>query len=90
MGCGPGGLRIYTEDRKKVKRTATQDVELTPVYTEGVGRVAGLGRWSGAVGFRPFFVGRGKRLVVAFSDEEGGRQVVLRVKGKVLMRAKKD
>jgi len=41
------------------------------------------------VALHPFVVGRGKRLVIAFSDEEGGRQVVLKVKGKMLMRARK-
>jgi hypothetical protein len=39
--------------------------------------------------FRPFVVGRGKRLVIAVGDESGGRQVVMKVKGKVLLKARR-
>ena len=89
MGCVPGGLRIYTEDRKRVKRMATQEVELSPVYSDGLGVLSGIGREVTTAALHPFVVGRGKRLVIAFSDEEGGRQVVLKVKRKMLMRARK-
>ena len=89
MGCGPGGWRIYTEDRKRVKRIATQELDTAPVYAAGIGSVPGLDRRIAAVGLHPFLVGRGKRLVIAFSDQEGGRQVVLKVKGKVLKKARR-
>ena len=89
MGCVPGDLRIYTEDRKKVKRTATQELEVSPVYSNGLTVLPGLGREATAVAVHPFVVCRGKRLVIAFSDAEGGRQVVIRVKGKVLITARK-
>ncbi|HXD79036.1 MAG TPA: DUF4138 domain-containing protein [Puia sp.] len=89
MGCVPGGLRIYTEDRKRVKRMATQEVELSPVYSDGLGVLSGIGREVTTAALHPFVVGRGKRLVIAFSDEEGGRQVVLKLKRKMLMRARK-
>ena len=89
IGCGAGGLRIYTADRKRVKRMATQEVELSPVYCRGFAGLAGLGRGETAVAFRPFFVSRGKRLVIAFSEEQGDRQVMLRVKGKLLGRARR-
>ncbi|HET6256691.1 MAG TPA: DUF4138 domain-containing protein [Puia sp.] len=90
MGFAPGSLRIYTEDRKKIKRTATQEVDLDPVYSEPVGRVGGFERKATAVALHPFMVGRGKRLVIEVSDESGGRQVVLKVKGKVLLRATRE
>lgn len=89
MGCTPGGLRIYTKDRKKVKRTATQELECAPAYSEGFGVLSGPGREAAAVAFHPFVVSKGKRLVISFSDEDAGRQVILRVKGKVLMKTRK-
>lgn len=89
MGCTPGELRMYTEDRKRVKRTATQEVDISPVYAERIAAVPGLSRQATAIGSHPFVVGRGKRLVIAFSDEAGDRQVVLRVKRKVLLRGRR-
>jgi hypothetical protein len=89
MGFTPGSLRIYIEDKKKVKRTATQDVDADPVWLEPLGRIGGFDRQAAAVAFRPFVVGRGKRLVIAVGDETGNRQVVLKVKGKVLLRARR-
>src|SRR5580692_1169511 len=44
MGFKPGSLRIYVEDRKQVKRMASQEVEVAPVYSEGLAAVPGLGR----------------------------------------------
>jgi hypothetical protein len=34
-------VRLFTEDRKRVKRMAIQEGELEPVWTSGVGSVAG-------------------------------------------------
>lgn len=89
MGVNAVSLRIYTEDRKRVKRTATQELDITPVYADRIGPLPGFGRRTMAVGLHPFVLGRGKRLVILVLDREGNRQVVLRVKGKVLMRARK-
>ena len=89
MGCGPGTLRLYTEDRRKVKRTATQELDILPVYAQQIGAVAGFSHQATAIGMRPLVVGRGKRLVIAFTDTQVDRQIVLKVKGKVLMKARR-
>jgi hypothetical protein len=89
IGFTPGSLRIYIEDKKKVKRTATQDVDADPVWSEPLDKIGGFDRQATAVAFRPFIVGRGKRLVVEVGDKTGSRQVVLKVKGKVLLKAKR-
>ena len=89
IGFTPGSLRIYMEDKKKVKRTAAQDVDVDPVFAEPLGKMGGFDRRVTAVAFRPFVGGRGKRLVIEVSDESGNRQVVLKVKGKVLLKAKR-
>jgi hypothetical protein len=88
IGFTPGALRIYTEDRKKIKRTATQEVDVDPVFAKPFGKMGGFDRRATAMAFRPFVVGRGKRLVIEVSDELGGRQVVLKVKGNVLLKAR--
>ena len=89
MGVSTGSVRIYSEDRRKVKRTATQELDITPAYTELIGGLPGLGRRATAVALHPFVLPRGKRLVIAVENEAGDRQVLLQVKGKVLLRARR-
>jgi len=89
FGCSSCSVRIYTESRKKVKRTATQQVDITPAYVDDCGRLPGLGRRVTAMALQPLMVSGGKRLVIEFSDEVGERRVLLKVKGKVLLRARK-
>jgi len=89
IGSGALSLRIYTEDKKRVKRTATQELDITPVYADGIGPLHGFGRRTIAVGLHPFVLGHGKRLVILVLDRDGNRQVALRVKGKVLIRARR-
>ena len=84
-----GDLRIYTEDRKRVRRTASQELPVPPVYEQGAGSLPGFSRQAMAIAVRPFLVARGKRLVIALSDKEGDREVVLRLKRKVLLRARR-
>jgi len=88
VGFTPSYMRVFIEDKKKVKRTASQDVVLLPVYPARLGPVAGDGSVSVAAGFVPFALARGKRLVVEMADEAGGRVLVLRVKGKKVLKAK--
>ena len=89
MGLSSGTVRLYIEDRKKIKRTATQELDLTPVYGERIDGLSGLSRQAAAVALHPFVLGRGKRLVIAVVNEVGDRQVLLRVKGKVLLKARR-
>lgn len=84
----PAFVRVFTEDRKKMKRTATQEVDLMPVYAGRLASVAGHGSLVFAQGFRPFTVARGKRLVVQLADDAGGRSMELVVKRKVLLKAR--
>lgn len=89
IGFPAGSLRLYSEDLKKIKRTATQELDMAPVFWDGFGGLRGRGRRVAAVALRPFVAGRGKRLVIEVSDPVGGRQVVLRVKGRLLLRARR-
>jgi len=84
----PAFVRVFEEDKKKVKRTATQDLELAPVYASKLGDVQGRQTVLFTEAFRPFTVGKGKRLVVQLADDTGGRSLELVVKRKVLLGAK--
>ena len=89
MGFQIGTVRVWSEDRKKIRRTASQAVEVSPVYTGGSGPVAGFGRRVLTVALRPMVIGKGRRLVVEVSDESGDRQVRVKVKRRMLLRARK-
>lgn len=89
MGCLLGGIRVYAEDRKRVRRTASQELDVPLLYKEGFGDLPGFGRRVMAVAMRPFLAGRGKRLVIALSDGDGDRQVVLKVRRKVLLHVRR-
>ena len=84
----PGYMRVFVEDKDRVKRTASQQVDLVPVYGGEMGEVAGGGTRSFAWGFAPLTLAKGKKLVVEVADASGGRQLELTVKGKVLLRAR--
>jgi hypothetical protein len=84
----PTVIRYYLEDKKQVKRRASQQEPLEPVYTEAVPLLAGLDMRNYAVGFKPFTVPKGKRLVVALSGEDGGRMVVMTIRSGLVMKAR--
>jgi conjugative transposon TraN protein len=84
----PTVIRYYLEDRKQVKRRASQEEPLEPLYTEPVPVLGGVDSSNYAVGFRPFTVPRGKRLVVEVSGEDGGRLVLLKIRSGVVMKAR--
>ena len=88
IGFAPAYLRVYVEDKKRIKRTASQQVTVVPVYPPRLAAVRGNSGASLALGLTPFVPARGKRLVVEMADSSGGRVLVLRVKGKKVLVAK--
>lgn len=84
----PGFVRYYMVDKKVVKRKATQDQALEPVFTDVPESVPGRSERRFAVGFSPFTVPSTKRLVIQISGVDGGRTVTLKVKSKQILKAK--
>jgi Domain of unknown function (DUF4138) len=83
-------LRLYVENKKRVKRMASQQVTLATVVAPGSLRVPGDSILRVALGLEPLVLAKGKRLVVEVADATGGRVLVLGLKGKVLLRARRD
>ncbi len=86
IGYRPVFLRCFLRDRKRVKRRAEQEVEVSPVFSHLPTIVAG--REVFALGFEPFVVPADKRLVVEMTGQDG-RTLLLKVRGKVLLRGKR-
>lgn len=83
----PGYARYFVEDRSQVKRKAVQEFALSPVFDVMPSEVAGERQVRFAVGFVPFTVAEGKRLVVELAGADG-RTVRLGVRSKLLLKAR--
>jgi hypothetical protein len=80
--------RLYTEDRKRVKRMAIQEGELEPVWTSGVAPIAGQMTGAMAIGYRSIAVPPGKRLVLEVAERDGGRLIRVHIPYKKILAAK--
>ncbi|UAY55776.1 conjugative transposon protein TraN [Arachidicoccus terrestris] len=75
-------------DKKQAKRTARQEIRLSPVYSEVVESVEG-GRYTDLIlAFKPFTLSGAKRLKVRINDKTGGRHLILTLPSRKLLRAR--
>lgn len=75
-------------DKKQVKRTARQEIALMPVYARSVDRISGnhTGQWIQA--FQPVTIPESKRLKILVSEKAGGRNLIMYIKARKLLRAR--
>jgi hypothetical protein len=88
IGFTPSFMRIYLEDRKEIKRTASQQAPIIPIFPAQLATLPGKDTQYLAAGMTPFVPAKGKRLVVELSDADGGRVLVLKVKAKTVLKAR--
>jgi conjugative transposon TraN protein len=84
----PTLFRFFIKDKRRSKRTAIQEQEVFPVYSNEMSTVNGLDSKSIAIAFAPFTIPSTKRLVITLDEEGGSRELTLRVKPKVLVKAR--
>jgi conjugative transposon TraN protein len=81
-------IRIYTEDRKPLKRHASQELPLKPLFQD-IPTFAPPGPPQATAMALPLFtMGRGRRLTVEMQESNGARLVRLRLRGSILLEAK--
>ncbi|HEV3324307.1 MAG TPA: conjugative transposon protein TraM [Puia sp.] len=88
IGFVPAYCRWVIRDRRHFRRTAQQELPLTPSYAPEPTSVAGdssLCQWTG---FRPFVLGRDKELVLEAEEKGGGRVLILVIDHKQILNAK--
>ena len=76
------------EDRREIKRTASQQEPIKPVFPAEVMTLPGRSTEELATGLTPFVPAKGKQLVVELSDADGGSVLVLKIKGKKVLKAR--
>ncbi|MDI3321357.1 conjugative transposon protein TraN [Pinibacter soli] len=84
----PADFRFFIKDKHRSKRMAVQEHEVVPVCSSELSALKGLEDTSIVVAFIPFTIPSTKRLVISVSEEGGARELVLRIKHNVLVKAR--
>ena len=90
MGYVPDYARWIIRDRKQFKRTAVQDLPVSPVYAPPLVAVAGDSTVESWTGFRPFALGKDKELVLEIGEKGGGRALRMVIGHKEILNAKTE
>jgi conjugative transposon TraN protein len=81
-------LKFIVNDRKKVKRTSSQELEITPVYIGNpTENISGFGNITMVYAVKKFTIPDGKLLNINLFEEYGGRNLRLKVKNKDILNA---
>ncbi|MEX2230763.1 MAG: conjugative transposon protein TraN, partial [Cyclobacteriaceae bacterium] len=81
-------LRLYIEDRQKVKRTASQQVDVKPVYVYGNSEtIKGKSTEDVIYALGKFTIPDAKRLVIEMFEKNGGRNLSLAIRNKTIVNA---
>jgi conjugative transposon TraN protein len=82
-------LRFFIVDRKKVKRTASQEVDISPLLIwGGAEHIPANSTQTISIALPKFTIPDKKYLSVQLMEQNGGRNLALRIKNKLLMSAK--
>lgn len=82
-------FRFYIRDKKKSKRTATQEIELKPLYLAGNDSQIKAGSNSViVVALEKFTIPDAKYLLIEIGEKNGGRHLRMKINNAKLLRAK--
>lgn len=82
-------LRFYISDKKTPKRTAVQEIELTPLHVSGnVLEVKANSTSTVVVALEKFTIPDAKYLGIQIMEKNGGRQLFMKARNKKVMQAK--
>lgn len=82
-------LRFYVQDKAKVKRTASQEVDMKPVYVYGDDQQIAANTVQDIVyALEKFTIPDAKRLHIEMFEKNGGRNLELSIRNKTIVNAK--
>src|SRR6185437_9118667 len=82
-------LHFFIKDKKQAKRTASQELEQTPLYVYGnSGTVPGQSKISIVVALPVFTIPDQKLLYIQLMENNGGRNLSLEIKNRDIIKAK--
>ncbi|MBW7891444.1 MAG: DUF4138 domain-containing protein, partial [Chitinophagaceae bacterium] len=81
-------LRIFIRDRKKSKRTASQELEMQPFYIAGPAkRISANAEQNVTISLPKFTIPDKKYLVVQLMEQNGGRHLNLKIANRRLVKS---
>ena len=81
-------LRLYVRDQKKAKRTATQEIEINPLYLKGdTAVIVGQTERVFVYALPKFTIPDKKYLVIELTEKNGGRYLQLHLKNNTIVKA---
>lgn len=81
-------LRLYIHDQKKAKRTAAQELEITPLYVQGdTSVITGQTERTLVYAVPKFTIPDKKYLAIELMEKNGGRHLQLKVKNPKIIKA---
>jgi len=81
-------LRFFIHDKKRIKRTAEQEIEMTPLYTLGnIGGIPHASEQTICIALSRFTIPDKKYLSLQLMEQNGGRHLSVKIKNKTLMRS---
>lgn len=84
-----GQLRFFISDRRKSKRTATQELETKPLYVhQNTATVIGKTEHSFVFALPKFTIPDNKRLIIQVMEKNGGRNLELKIPNRIIVQAK--
>ena len=82
-------LKFLIRDRKKVKRTSSQEMEINPLFIGNEsGRIQAYASTAMIYAVKKFTIPDGKTLFINLFEENGGRHLTLKVDNKDILKAK--
>jgi conjugative transposon TraN protein len=82
-------FRLYIRDKQKMKRTASQEIEIKPNQSTGNKELIVANSNSNIVmAVDKFTIPDAKRFVIEITEKNGGRHFVMQVKNKLIVKAK--
>lgn len=81
-------LRFFIRDQKKAKRTASQEIEVTPVHIEGdVKQISGKTQQVVVFALPKFTIPDQKYLAIQLMEKNGGRHLSLKVRNNIIIKS---
>ena len=88
LGFDIDQLRFFIRDQKKAKRTASQEIEIKPVYVEGnIDRISGKTQQVVVFALPKFTIPDKKYLAIQLMEKNGGRHLDLKVQNMTIVHA---
>ena len=82
-------FRLYIRDKRQSKRTATQEIEIHPFYTQGdCSQIKGKEKETLIIALPKFTIPEGKYMAIEIMERNGGRHLVLKVKNRHVVKAR--